>query len=49
VSDDKYVPLYSWAKGTSFRHSEKAGRVADVAGKKQAPVASKTDRRIASN
>ncbi len=47
VSDDKYVPLYSWAKGASFRHSEKAG-LADVAGKK-APVASQADRRIASN
>jgi hypothetical protein len=48
VSIDKYVPLYSWAKGASFRHSDKAG-LADVAGKKQAPVASKADRRIASN
>lgn len=49
VSIDKYVPLYSWTKGVSFRHSEKAGAVASVAGKKQAPVASKADRRLAAN
>ncbi len=49
VSIDKYVPLYSWAKGATFRHSDKASMVADVAGKKQAPVASKADRRIAAN
>ena len=49
VSMDKYVPLYSWAKGASFRHSDKAsGMTADVASKK-APVASKSDRRIAAN
>jgi len=45
----KYVPLYSWTRGASFRHSEKAGMVADVAGRSKAPVASKTDRRLAAN
>lgn len=48
VSLNKYVPLYSWAKGASFQHNDKASMVADVAGKK-APVAAKTDRRIAAN
>jgi hypothetical protein len=50
VSMDKYVPLYSWTKGVSFRHTDKAsGMVADVATKKQAPVASKADSRLAAN
>jgi hypothetical protein len=49
VSMDKYVPLYSWTKGVSFRHSDKAGLVADVAGKTKAPVAAKADRRLAAN
>lgn len=49
VSLDKYVPLYSWTKGVSFQHSEKSGAVASVAGRKQAPVASTTDRRLAAN
>ena len=50
MSMNKYVPLYSWAKGVSFRHTDKlSGMTAEVAGKKQAPVASKSDRRIASN
>jgi hypothetical protein len=50
VSMNKYVPLYSWAKGASFRHTNKlSGMTAEVAGKKQAPVASKRDGRIASN
>jgi hypothetical protein len=49
VSMNKYVPLYSWAKGTSFRHTSKAnGSVAEVANKKQAPVAAKSSR-LASN
>lgn len=48
VSVDKYVPLYSWTRGAAFQHTDKAGMVADVAGKK-APVASTTDRRIAAN
>jgi hypothetical protein len=47
VSMDKYVPLYSWTKGASFRHSDKAG-LADVAGKTQTPVAAKSGR-IAAN
>jgi hypothetical protein len=49
VSIDKYVPLYSWARHASFRHSDRAGRVADVAGKNRAPVASQSDRRLAAN
>jgi len=48
VSMDKYVPLYSWTRGAAFQHNDKASMVADVAGKK-APVAAKTDRRIAAN
>jgi len=47
---NKYVPLYSWTKGISFRHTDKAsGMMADVAGKKQAPVASKVPRLLAAN
>lgn len=46
---DKYVPLYSWSKGSSFRHSDKAGLMANIATKSKAPVASKPDRRIAAN
>lgn len=50
VSMDKYVPLYSWSKNASFRHTDKlSGMTAEVAGKKQAPVAAKRDGRIASN
>ncbi len=47
---NKYLPLYSWSKGASFRHGDNSGMVASVAGKsKKAPVATKTDRRIAAN
>ena len=54
VSMDKYVPLYSWTKGVSFRHTDKAfGAVAKVATRKQTPAASKgaskTDGRVAAN
>ena len=50
VSMDKYVPLYSWTKGVSFHHTDKAsGMIANVASKKQAPVAAKADGRIAAN
>lgn len=45
---NEYVPLYSFTKGGTFQHSDKA-MVADVAGKKKTPVASKTDRRLAAN
>lgn len=48
VSVNKYVPLYSWNRGAAYQHNDKAGMVADVAGKKS-PVASTTDRRIAAN
>jgi hypothetical protein len=46
---NEYVPQYSFTKGETFQHSDKAGSVADVAGKKKAPVASKTESRLASN
>ena len=49
ASVNEYVPLYSFTKGGTFQHSDKAGMVADVAGKKKAPVASKADRRLAAN
>jgi len=49
VSMDKYVPLYSWTKGISFRHADQFGQAARVANRKQAPVAAKTDRRLAAN
>lgn len=39
MPEDRYVPLYSYGKGTCFRHSDAATRVATVA--KNAPVASK--------
>ena len=48
VSSSKYVPLYSWAKGASFRHVGNSS-LADVAGKSKAPVAARTVRRIAAN
>ena len=28
-----YVPLYSYSRATAFRHTDKAGLTADVAGK----------------
>jgi len=34
-----YVPLYSFSRNAEFRHTDKAGLTADVAGKKQLPVA----------
>ena len=50
VSMNKYVPLYSWARGASFRHSDKAaGSLANVATKKQAPVAAANSDRLAAN
>ncbi|MEP6668167.1 MAG: hypothetical protein ABJF10_03390 [Chthoniobacter sp.] len=39
VSANEYVPLYSYSRSTAFRHSDKAGLTADVAGTKQSPVA----------
>jgi hypothetical protein len=42
-----YVPLYSYGRSANFRHSDKAGLTADVAGKKQSPVASTN--RLAAN
>ncbi len=46
---NEYVPLYSFTKGGTFQHSDKAGTVADVAGKKKSPVASKAEGRLAAN
>jgi len=34
-----YVPLFSYGRNAEFRHSDKAGLTADVATKKQTPVA----------
>jgi hypothetical protein len=44
-----YVPLYSYTRSAAFRHSDKAGLTADVAGKKQSPVASTTATHLAAN
>jgi hypothetical protein len=44
---NEYVPLYSYTRDAAFRHSDKAGLTADVAGKKQSPVA--TANRLAAN
>jgi hypothetical protein len=42
VSDNQYIPLYSWAKGRTFRHAETSTSIAAVARKsrKSSPVAS---------
>jgi hypothetical protein len=40
LSDDRYVPLYSYAKGTAFRHGLMSTNVAAVATKKPTMVAS---------
>jgi hypothetical protein len=45
---NEYVPLYSYSRGTAFRHTDKAGLTADVASKKQSPVAS-TSQKLAAN
>ena len=45
---NEYVPLYSYSRSTAFRHSDKAAVTADVAGKKQSPVAA-TSNRLAAN
>jgi hypothetical protein len=39
---NEYVPLYSYTRAAAFRHSDKVVQTADVAGKKQSPVASTT-------
>ena len=49
VSPDEYVPLYSFSKNSSYRHGGLPATTAGVADKRNAPVAAKTDRRIASN
>jgi hypothetical protein len=41
---NEYVPLYSYTRTTAYRHSDKLTMTADVAGKKQSPVASKSPR-----
>ena len=40
LSEDRYIPLYSYAKGTAFRHTGTALNVAAIATKKPAAVAS---------
>jgi hypothetical protein len=45
---NEYVPLFSYSRSAAFRHGDKAGLTADVAGKKQSPVAS-TANRLANN
>jgi len=49
VSADDYVPLYSYSKGVSYRHTGNSSNVAAVAGKSKAPVASRGERLIAAN
>jgi hypothetical protein len=39
VGPNDYVPLYSYTRSTAYRHSDKVFQTADVAGKKQSPVA----------
>ncbi len=41
VSPDAYVPLYSYGKGSAFRHTGGNSQIASVAGTAKAPVASK--------
>ncbi len=48
LSSNEYVPLYSYSRNSAYRHSDKTGATADVAGKKQSPVAS-TDKLAANN
>jgi hypothetical protein len=45
---NEYVPLYSYSRSSCYRHSDKAALTADVAAKKQSPVAS-TDIKLAAN
>lgn len=40
LSDDRYVPLYSYAKGSAFRHGVQSSNVASVASKSRTMVAS---------
>ena len=46
---NEYVPLYSYSRSAVYRHSDKAGLTADVATKKQSPVASTTANKLAAN
>jgi hypothetical protein len=41
AGSNEYVPLYSYSRSTAYRHSDKVGLTADVAGKNQSPVAAK--------
>jgi hypothetical protein len=47
AGSNDYVPLYSYSRNAAYRHTDKAGLTADVAGK-QSPVAM-TGSRVASN
>ncbi len=42
VGPNAYVPLYSYAKGTAFRHGGQSSSLASVAGRTKAPVAAKS-------
>ena len=44
VANGDYVPLYSWARNSSYSHNSNR-MIASVASKKRAPVASNGDRR----
>lgn len=44
LSEDRYVPLYSYAKGTAFRHGVSSANIAAVATKKTEKVASVASR-----
>jgi len=39
VGANEYVPLYSYSRGTAFRHTDKADMTADVAGKAKGHIA----------
>jgi hypothetical protein len=45
---NEYVPLYSYSRSAAYRHSDKASVTADVATRKQSPVAS-TAPKLAAN
>ena len=49
VATDDYVPLYSYSKGVSYRHTGGSSSLATVAGKAKTPVASRGDRLVAAN
>jgi hypothetical protein len=40
VPANRYIPLYSFSKGGTYRHAATGGNLAKVAGRKSSPVAS---------